>query len=101
MSIAQHRMKHSHSKIAENRAAFDSTKGLPAVKPTKPEGGWKSEEERQRARREAYSNVLGWVDDEAAMLVLGGNDNRLVSIRSHLLKYAVYHLLIIRTPRHL
>jgi protein farnesyltransferase subunit beta len=74
-------MNHSSAKIAENRAAFDMAKGRPAVKPTTPGGGWKSEDERQRARREAFANVLGWVEDENAQLVVGGADNRLVRVR--------------------
>lgn len=59
---------------------FDPTKGLPAVKPTTPEGGWKSEEERQAVRREGWANALGWkvLREE----VIGDKENRLVSLHS-------------------
>ena len=42
-----------------------------------PEGGWKSEEERQEARREVWSNALGWIED-GPELILGGKESRLV-----------------------
>lgn len=53
-------MVHQPLLVEHNRRKFDASKGLPAVKPTKPEGGWKSEEERQAVRREVYANALGW-----------------------------------------
>lgn len=81
LSIAQHRLNHSPTSVAAKAAAFDETKGLPPVKPTKPGGGWASEEERQRARRQIYASVLGWVEDEKAELVVGGSDSRVVSAR--------------------
>lgn len=72
-------MVHSHSKVRSNRAAFDSEKGLPAIKPTSPEGGWRSEEERQAARREVWSNALGWIEG-GPELILGGRESRLVGL---------------------
>jgi protein farnesyltransferase subunit beta len=81
LSIAQHHMIHSESTVASNRDAFDTTKGLPAVRPTKPEGGWKTEDERQAARREIWANALGWIE-QGPESVLGGKASRLVSPRS-------------------
>lgn len=62
--------------MADNRAEFDSSKGLPPVKPITPGGGWKSEEERQAARREAWANALGWVEEKGGELVIGKKENR-------------------------
>nr|XP_019048040.1 protein farnesyltransferase subunit beta [Kwoniella bestiolae CBS 10118]OCF26970.1 protein farnesyltransferase subunit beta [Kwoniella bestiolae CBS 10118] len=77
LSIAQHAMKHSSSVVASNKAKFDTTKGLPPVKTRSSDGGWKSEEERQKARREIWANALGWVEDESQELIVGGKGNRI------------------------
>ncbi|WVQ81223.1 hypothetical protein IAT38_003345 [Cryptococcus sp. DSM 104549] len=77
LSVAQHRVIHSPAAIATNRAKFEAAKGLPAVKPTTPEGGWASEEARQEARRAVWASALGWVEQEGEELVLGGSENRL------------------------
>ncbi|WWD21152.1 hypothetical protein CI109_105634 [Kwoniella shandongensis] len=76
LSTAQHRVVHSASTVTANKAAFDSSKGLPAIKPVSPDGGWASEEERQRVRREVWANALGWVEEEGSELVVGGKENR-------------------------
>ncbi|ODN74446.1 hypothetical protein L202_06839 [Cryptococcus amylolentus CBS 6039] len=76
LSIAQHNLVHSPSTIAANRAKFDPSKGLPAVKTSTPEGGWKSEEERQEARRAVWASALGWTEEEGSEVVVGGKDNR-------------------------
>ncbi|WVR09083.1 hypothetical protein IAU60_006144 [Kwoniella sp. DSM 27419] len=76
LSIAQHRMYHSQSQVSANRGRFDSSRGLPAVRPTTPGGGWASEEDRQDARREVWANALGWMEEEGAELVVGGKENR-------------------------
>jgi hypothetical protein len=78
LSVAQHRVVHSTSLVEENRKKFDMSKGLPAVKPTKPEGGWASEEERQDIRRQVWGSALGWVEEGEAV-VLGGKESRVVS----------------------
>ncbi|RSH95268.1 CAAX farnesyltransferase (FTase) subunit beta [Saitozyma podzolica] len=76
LSIAQHHVVHSASLVSDNRAKFDPSKGLPPVNPVTPGGGWKSEEERQAARREAWANALGWVEEEGGELVIGKKENR-------------------------
>ena len=78
LSIAQHHMVHSPSRVEANRARFDTTKGFPPIKPTKPEGGWKSEEERQAVRKEAWSNILGW-EQSGEDVIVGSKENRVVS----------------------
>lgn len=78
LSIAQHHLVHSSSTVQSNRARFDKTKGFPAIKPTKPEGGWKSEEERQAVRREVWANALGW--EEVGECLVGGKESRVVGI---------------------
>jgi protein farnesyltransferase subunit beta len=78
LSIAQHPLRHSEATVDANRVSFDSSKGFPAIKPTKPSGGWKSEEERQSVRREIWANALGWIDN-GPEIVLGGRGSRLVS----------------------
>ncbi len=65
--------------MQNRRDAFKAEKGLPPVKPTKPEGGWKSEGERQAARREMWANVRAWAEDESANLVVGGQASKVVS----------------------
>lgn len=79
LSIAQHHVKHSPVLVEKNRGLFDASKGFPAVKPTKPEGGWKSEAERQRARREVFANALGWTEEKGELIVVGGDASRVVS----------------------
>ncbi|KAK1922572.1 terpenoid cyclases/protein prenyltransferase alpha-alpha toroid [Papiliotrema laurentii] len=74
LSIAQHRMVHQPLLVEMNRRRFDPSKGLPPVTPTKPEGGWKSEEERQAVRREIWANALGW-DQLGPDQTLGGKVN--------------------------
>lgn len=76
LSVAQHQMRHDAAAVQAARDAFDTTAGLPPVKPTTAEGGWSSEEERQRVRREVYANVLGWVEDKSNELVVGGQESR-------------------------
>lgn len=73
-------MVHSQSLVESNRRTFDISKGFPAVKPTKAEGGWASEEERQEVRREVWASALGWVEEGEAV-ILGGKDSRVVSLR--------------------
>lgn len=85
LSIAQHNVVHSPSVVSANRAKFDPSKGLPAIKPTKPEGGWRSEEERQRVRREVWSSALGW-QEEGEEVVLGGKDSRVVCLSFELVR---------------
>ena len=63
--------------MESNRSSFDITKGLPAIKPTTPAGGWKDEEERQAVRKEIWANALGWLDN-GPEIVLGGKASRLV-----------------------
>ena len=77
LAIAQHHMVHSTKQLQENKGSFDTSKGFPAVTPTNPEGGWKSEEERQAVRGEVWSNALAWV--ERSQRVVGGKENRVVS----------------------
>jgi len=72
-------MIHSPALVERNRATFDPFKGFPAVKPTRAEGGWQSEEERQDVRREVWANALGWVED-GPEYVVGGKANRVVSV---------------------
>jgi protein farnesyltransferase subunit beta len=79
LSVAQHRVIHSPTLVNENRAKFDTSKGFPAVRPTKPEGGWASEEERQEVRRQVWASALGWVEEGEAV-ILGGKDSRVVSV---------------------
>jgi protein farnesyltransferase subunit beta len=67
--------------VQKRRDEFKAEKGLPAIKPTKPEGGWKSEEDRQTARREVWANVRAWAEDESANLVVGGQASKVVSTR--------------------
>jgi protein farnesyltransferase subunit beta len=71
-------MAHQPLLVEANKRKFDSSKGLPAIKPTTPEGGWKSEEERQAVRREVWANALGW-DQVGEDHVLGGQVNYVVS----------------------
>ena len=78
LSIAQHHMVHQPLLVEANRRAFDPSKGFPAVRPTKPEGGWKSEEERQAVRREVWANALGW-GQLGPDTVLGSKENTVVS----------------------
>ncbi|OWZ70996.1 hypothetical protein AYX14_03620 [Cryptococcus neoformans] len=78
LSIAQHKMSHSPSTVSSNRLKFDASKGLPAVKPVAPGGGWKNEDERQNARREIWANALGWIEEEGGEIIVGGKDNRVV-----------------------
>ena len=80
LSIAQHRMVHQPLLVEMNRRRFDPSKGLPPVTPTKPEGGWKSEEERQAVRREIWANALGW-DQLGPDQTLGGKVNTVVRRR--------------------
>ena len=76
-------MVHSPSVLEENKKAFDTSKGLPAVVPKTPGGGWKSEEERQSARREIWANALAWVDKDE--VIIGGKENRVVCPLGNLL----------------
>ncbi|KAL1408783.1 CAAX farnesyltransferase (FTase) subunit beta [Vanrija albida] len=76
LSIAQHHVKHSPALVEKNRGLFDPSKGFPPVKPTTPEGGWKSEAERQRARREVFANALGWAEEKGEQIVVGGDASR-------------------------
>ena len=59
------------------------TKGLPAVTPTTPGGGWKDEQQRQEVRKEIWANALGWIDN-GPEIVLGGKAYRLVCALSPL-----------------
>jgi len=77
LSIAQHPQTHSRATVESNRASFDMTKGLPAVTPTTPGGGWKDEQQRQEVRKEIWANALGWIDN-GPEIVLGGKASRLV-----------------------
>ncbi|CAD6571867.1 MAG: CAAX farnesyltransferase (FTase) subunit beta [Tremellales sp. Tagirdzhanova-0007] len=77
LSIAQHHIVHSPKLVASNRARFDPSKGMPAIKPTKPEGGWRSEDARQAVRREVWASALGWVERDEDEILIGGIDNRL------------------------
>lgn len=79
LSIAQHRITHSPVEVEKRRNEFKESEGLPAVKPTTAEGGWKNEEERQAARREVWANVRGWVEDETDGIIVGGQTSRVVS----------------------
>ena len=81
LAIAQHHMVHQPLLVEANRRKFDTSKGMPAIKPTKPEGGWKTEEERQRARKEVWANALGWTQ-LGEDTVLGGKVNKVVSLSS-------------------
>lgn len=67
--------------LKKNMEKFDPSKGLPAVQPTKPEGGWKSEDERQEVRKNVWSQIVSWENDEARSVVLGGMESRVVSRR--------------------
>lgn len=73
LSIAQHHMKHNLPGIL---GKFDTTKGLPAVKPTTAAGGWRSEDERQQARRSAWASLLAWEEEDESEIVLGGDASR-------------------------
>ncbi|EIW65846.1 hypothetical protein TREMEDRAFT_74941 [Tremella mesenterica DSM 1558] len=75
LSIAQHHMIHSPIRLTELRETFDSSKGLPAIRPVSSDGGWKSEEERQSVRREVWASILAW-DEEGEENVVGGKRNR-------------------------
>jgi protein farnesyltransferase subunit beta len=77
LSIAQHPQTHSRATVESNRSSFDTTKGLPAIKPTTPGGGWRNEQERQEVRKEIWANALGWIDN-GPEIVLGGKASRLV-----------------------
>lgn len=79
LSVAQHRVVHSPTALEENRSMFDTTKGLPAVKPVSADGGWASEEERQEVRRQVWSSALAWVEVQDEEVVVGGKPNRVVS----------------------
>jgi len=83
LSIAQHPQTHSRATVESNKAAFDMTKGLPAVTPTTPGGGWKDEQQRQEVRKEIWANALGWIDN-GPEIVLGGKASRLVCSSSPL-----------------
>ncbi|WVO15378.1 hypothetical protein L204_103035 [Cryptococcus depauperatus] len=74
LSLAQHHLVHSSSKVVTLRSKFDVSKGLPSVKPKNPSGGWKTEEERQNVRREVWANALGWVEKEEK--IVGTKENR-------------------------
>lgn len=74
-------MVHQPLLVEAKRRKFDNSKGMPAVKPTKAEGGWKSEEERQRVRREVWANALGWTQLGEDM-VLAGKVNLVVGLTS-------------------
>ncbi|WWC91231.1 uncharacterized protein L201_006173 [Kwoniella dendrophila CBS 6074] len=76
LSIAQHSTKHSSNIVSDNRKKFNSTNGLPPIKPISENGGWINEEERQIARREIWANALGWIEDENDELIVGGKENR-------------------------
>lgn len=76
LSIAQHQMRHDASAVQAAREAFNSSGGLPAVKPNSADGGWASEEERQAARREVFANVLGWVEDKSNEIIVGGQESK-------------------------
>ncbi|WVF65571.1 hypothetical protein IAT40_000300 [Kwoniella sp. CBS 6097] len=76
LSLAQHRVHHSTHQIDQNRKSFDPSKGLPAIKPKSPTGGWKDEDDRQNVRREVWANVLGWIEEGGAELIVGGKENR-------------------------
>lgn len=73
LSIAQHHMRHSVEALLDK---FDSSKGMPAVK-TSPGGGWKSEKERQQARKNAWASILAW--DIESEEIVGGKESRLNS----------------------
>ncbi|KAL7423783.1 CAAX farnesyltransferase (FTase) subunit beta [Cryptotrichosporon argae] len=75
LSVAQHHMVHSPSKVAANAAAFDPARSLPAVTPTRAAGGWASEAERQAVRRRVWASALGW-QEQGTELVLGGDESR-------------------------
>ncbi|GMK58999.1 hypothetical protein CspeluHIS016_0700140 [Cutaneotrichosporon spelunceum] len=75
LSVAQHRLTHTPEEVQNKRDAFKTENGLPAIKPTTPDGGWKSEDERQAARREVWANVRAWVEDESANLIVGGQQS--------------------------
>lgn len=69
-------MRHDAGAVAAARESFDAGGGLPPVKPTTEGGGWKDDEERNAARREAFANVLGWVEDRGEEIVVGGAESR-------------------------
>lgn len=81
LAIAQHHMVHQPLLVEANRRKFDASKGMPAIKPTKPEGGWKTEEARQKSRKEVWANALGWTQ-LGEDTVLGGKVNKVVSLSS-------------------
>ena len=85
LAIAQHHMVHQPLLVEAARMRFDPSKGLPAVKPTAPEGGWKSEEERQAVRREIWANALGW-NQLGEADVVGGQANLVVSVSALILE---------------
>ena len=93
LSIAQHHLIHSPQKVKANRAKFIPSRGLPAIKPTTPDGGWKSEDERQAVRRDVWANALGWMEEEGSEMVLGGKESRVVSIRWWLVRWLVTWLI--------
>lgn len=72
-------MQHAAADVAAQREAFDPAAGLPAVQPTAADGGWASEDERHAARREAFANVLGWVEDKSNEVVVGGLESRVAA----------------------
>jgi len=75
-------MVHTPEKVESFRKSFKADKSWPAIKPTKPEGGWKSEDERQAARREIWANIRGWVEDPKGDLIIGGPASRVVSCKA-------------------
>ena len=82
LSVAQHHMVHQPLLVEVNRRKFDTSKGLPAVTPTRPEGGWNSEEERQRVRKEVWANALGWSQLGEDVILGRKEDNIVVSPNS-------------------
>jgi hypothetical protein len=79
LAVAQHHMVHQPLLVEAKRRKFDTSKSLPAVKPTRPEGGWKNEEERQRVRREVWANALGWTQLGEDVVLGRKEDNIVVS----------------------
>jgi protein farnesyltransferase subunit beta len=78
--VAQHHMVHQPLLVEANRRRFNPGKGLAAITPTKPEGGWKSQEERQRVRREVWANALGWSQLGKDVVLGRKEDNIVVSL---------------------
>ncbi len=70
LSAAQHHVRHSRARVTENLARWQA----PAPS---PDGDTDAEERRSRV----WAEALGWVEDEAAFLAVGGDENRVVRIR--------------------